>query len=155
AYMANNPNSSPILESATRRVSKATYVPLRIPNIKDTAGAAIPKFSYVLRLNLQPGEVDAIRKNDAGRGKPQQRQSLLWTRLRQFEGVRIPSLFPPPTTLAKPSPTDLMELGKAVIAYRKQSLSRLQQAAPENEGGTDQRRAPRRAATSIDTTRVA
>lgn len=45
---------------ATRRIPKATYVPLvaDIPSV----GAAVQKFGFVRQLSPRPGEVDAIRK---------------------------------------------------------------------------------------------
>jgi hypothetical protein len=74
------------LVGATRRIAKATHVPLNIPGELPPTGRAMPKFAFVNQLALQPGEVDAVRRElQANEDHP------LWGVLRSFEGAPIGS----------------------------------------------------------------
>jgi hypothetical protein len=122
------------VKSATRRIPKATYVPLKLDTPLPATGASIMKFGYIRNLALQPGEVAAARKQlTAPVGRQKQASlpgagSALWNILKVFEGSPMPSQLPSPSVLAKvPSPT-LLSFGKAVLGVRQQKLNQLQNA---------------------------
>jgi hypothetical protein len=56
------PNNAPVLDNATRRILKATYVPLKVDTPTGLEGGAVLKFGYVLNLSLQQGEVDLVHQ---------------------------------------------------------------------------------------------
>jgi GH18 family chitinase len=137
-----NPLPSPpaaptILENATRRISKATYVPLIIsldsPLFNFPEGRAIVKFGYVRQLALQPGEVDAIWGALSASGS--QGSSALApvgdgpvaNTLRLFEGAPMPSLLPAPSAFAELPSSVLLQFGKGLVAHRQQALHQLKQ----------------------------
>lgn len=90
----------PDIKSARRRIPKATYVPLQLDAPPPDTGAAIVKFGYVRNLALQPGEVEAARKQLTAPASGEKHaatlgnRSPLWHVLRAFEGTPMPSQLP-------------------------------------------------------------
>jgi hypothetical protein len=123
--MANG-SPSPALNNATRRIPKATYVPLSIPTGDSTSGRAVLKFGYIRQLNLQPGETASVKAQLATTSS----NHLPWKTLQQFEGLRLPSQVPAPSVFAKIPAPSLLAFGKAVVALRQKSLAQLQQQIP-------------------------
>jgi hypothetical protein len=109
------------IESASRRIPKATYVPIQLEASTPATGSAIPKFGFVRQLNLQQGEVDAVRKSvaTAGMQKIPKFASLLKTLL-SFEGSPMPSQLPSPNVFANTPAASLVAFGRALIAVRQQ-----------------------------------
>lgn len=123
-------NGTPtFLNSATRRIPKATYVPLITILDDSTAGRAVPKFGYIRQLSLQAGEVDAARHallSSKRRGVKKSsvlNDSSLWTILRSFEGSPMPSQLPSPTMFAHIPSAALLIVGKAIVTLRQQALT--------------------------------
>lgn len=133
----------PELNNAARRVPKATYVPLKLPEQTQTPGnvsgrqnqsepaptAAVVKFGYLRRLNLQPGEVDRAVASMLRQGGPQNVPGNttvaadIADSLRRFEGSPMPALLPSPSVLASVSTSTLTAFGNAVIAARQSALT--------------------------------
>lgn len=59
-------STSPTRNNATRRIPKATYVPLTIPAADPAGGRAVLKFAYIRQLSLQPGEIDTVQGQLSG-----------------------------------------------------------------------------------------
>jgi LysM repeat protein len=128
------PGASPILPNSTRRIDKATYVPLIAPLDPASEGRAIVKFGYVAQLSLQPGEVVAAHSKitaDAG-GTPAALHptSELWPLLQAFEGTPLSAQLPSPNAFAKIPPATLLHFGKTIADLRHQALDSLQKATP-------------------------
>jgi GH18 family chitinase len=128
-------------DSSTRRIPKATYVPLKIPeaaSLLDT-GAALQKSGFVRRLSLQPGEVDAVRRKltatGTSTGQPyvSVNDATLWDTLRSFEGAPMPSQLPSPTSFAKMPLNALLAFGKAIVDIRRQAVDQLKQQTAGSE----------------------
>ena len=118
----------PELNNASRRVPKATYIPLQLPKPLPPIGRAIHSIAYIRNLLLQPGEVDSATKamkaaGEAGTPTP---DSSLWDTLRLFEGSPMPSELPPATAFANTQPATLLAFGRAVASLRQQGLKKLQ-----------------------------
>ena len=81
----------PALTNSTTTVQKATCVPLTIEAPKLYIGKATLKFGYIRQLNLQPGEVDTVRRNlakpTASKSGPDLARKNIWSLLRKFEGT--------------------------------------------------------------------
>lgn len=128
--MANGSVSS-TLNNSTRRVSKATYVPMNMAALDDTVQTrgAILKFGFARQITLQPGEVDAVRsvlsssKPLSNNGTPQAGSDIPWDTLRQFEGLPVPSQLPAPIVFATVPSAALITFGQALVALRKQRLT--------------------------------
>jgi GH18 family chitinase len=142
------PVTAPKRSNETRRIPKATYVPLIVPiaNSVDNPpgvsveGRAVLKFGYIRRLALQPGEVDAVqgelsRPASLAAGGTALLNSTtisntkVWDTLRSFEGSPMPSQLPAPGVFANIPSGALMAFGKAIVSLRQQSLDRLKQQA--------------------------
>jgi hypothetical protein len=113
-----------VLNNATRRIPKATYVPINIPTDDSTAGRAFLKVAYVRQMKLQPGETAAVHAQLA---TSKTSSAIPWKALQQFEGNQLPSQSPAPSAFAKVPPSALLAFGKAVVAIRQKSLSQLRQ----------------------------
>lgn len=124
------------LTNSTTVVQKATYVPLNIVQTGGYIGRAALKFGYIRQLNLQPGEVDAVRNILPGATSAARGQGLadanFWSILQQFEGTPLVSQLPSPSIFANFAEADLIAFGNGLTTVRKQAVLRLQQetAAP-------------------------
>ncbi len=120
------------LTNSTTTVQKATYVPLNIVAPQGYIGRAALKFGYIRQLNLQPGEVDAVRNilptaTTATRGHGLA-DANFWSILQQFEGAPLVSQLVSPSIFANLAQADLMAFGNGLTTVRKQAVLRLQQA---------------------------
>jgi hypothetical protein len=119
--------------SATRRVPKATYVPLIIPMNTSSPGGAIAKFAFLRQLALQPGEVAAAEDAQPAPSVNDSSAKLLaaipWSVLRMFEGSPLPSQLPSPSLLAPVTSDTLLAFGNAIKTLRRQALA---SAKPED-----------------------
>ncbi len=126
----------PDIMSATRRIPKASYVPLKLDTPVPDTGASILKFGYIRNLALRPGEVSTVRKQLTA--TPGARRNVsrtvispaLANTLTAFEGSPMPSQLPSPSVLAKIPSSTLLAFGKAVLAVRQQALNQLQNSPP-------------------------
>ena len=89
----------PLLKNSTTSVPKATYVPLNIKVDSKTPGGAAGKAYFVNSLNLQPGEVDAVRALKTPASTPVAAEAppartALENLIVRYEGAPIPSLLP-------------------------------------------------------------
>jgi hypothetical protein len=120
----------PEIASSTRRVLKATYVPLLIETSGTTlAGRAVQKFGYVRQLELQPGEVAAAARSLSSSGSPV--NGTLIAMLSKFEGTPLPSQLPPISALATTPTQDLIAFGTALTTLRQDRMNQL--PAPTRE----------------------
>lgn len=126
----------PELPNAARRVAKATYVPLNIRVPADTQGHAVQKFSYVRQLNLQPGEVAAVRKLLTAETRAPGTRQLL-SKLKAFEGTPLPSQLPPISAFAKTASDDLVAFGKTLSSVRQARLQQPTDKPPQGSAGSD------------------
>jgi hypothetical protein len=92
-------------------------------------GGAILNYAYVRQLNLQPGEVAAVRATLATTD-PLHANRKVWALLTQFEGTPLPSQVPPVQVLAKTAPTDLLAFGTALIKLRQEALAKAATPVP-------------------------
>lgn len=126
----------PDLENASRRVSKATYVPLVVPAAgaqgsdqqkpaRDRAlGSAVVKYGFVRQLALQPAETAAAIRlaSQSETLSPAAKRELRASAplLAAFEGQPINSGLPPRSAFASvPSPV-LVAFGRALAQVRQQ-----------------------------------
>lgn len=127
----------PTIESASRRVPKATYVPLRLdaPSVSVTGGAVV-KFGYIRNLVLRPGEVSAVRAAmvDASAPSPAAGDVTLWQTLQAFEGSPIPSQLPGPGVFATVPAAALAAFGKGLADLRRRAVDTLT-PGPSNAPG--------------------
>ena len=105
ASNAITPSPQPsLLKNSTTSVPKATYVPLDIKVDPKMPGGATRKAYFVHSLNLQPGEVDAVRASKTPTSTPVAAEepparTALENLLAVYEGAPIPSLLPSPAEL--------------------------------------------------------
>jgi len=107
----------PLLKNSTTSVPKATYVPLNIKVDSKTPGGAAGKAYFVNSLNLQPGEVDAVRALKTPASTPVAAEAppgrtALENLIVRYEGAPIPSLLPSPAELVNVSVADLVDDGE-------------------------------------------
>jgi hypothetical protein len=112
-----------VLAGASRRIPKATYVPYKLDGPLPETGAALAKNSFLMGLNLKPGEVSAVGKMMATSDNVRMLDAASMNVLQSFEGTRMPSLLPEPSTLATIPTSSLRDFGRALVTYRKQSLA--------------------------------
>ncbi len=135
----------PDLENASRRVPKATYVPLVVPTAPTTgagapqqaapdqaSGGAVVKYGFVRQLALQPGETAAAIQEASRTGglSPSAEHALRSSAplLSAFEGQPINSGLPPRSAFASVPSTNLAAFGRALARVRQRPT-----------GGTTQR----------------
>ncbi len=120
------PSPSPVLTSSSRSIAKATLVPLNVD--VPILGRALLKFGFLRQLSLQPGEVDAVRRNLAAFSDVSSHDdqlsahSPIWDLLTALEGYPIPSLLPSPGEFATLQTATLQTFGHAVAGLRKQAV---------------------------------
>jgi len=114
------------LTNSITSIPKATYVPLNV-TAADTGGA-VQKFGFVSSLDLQPGEVDAIRTALAVVKSAQPTQDTVYALVKQFEGSPLPSQLPSPAAFATIPKADLAAFGNALVATRQQAVATSQPA---------------------------
>jgi hypothetical protein len=115
---ATLPQSVPFpMEGSSRRISKATHVPLRIDRALPDSGRALPKFGFLHQLLLQPAEVDVLL--------PDVNDDRMKAALRNFADAAAPSLIPAPSNLADIPVAAFQSLGNRVIRLRQERLDRV------------------------------
>jgi hypothetical protein len=126
------PGAVAYLTNSTTKVPKATYVPLKIPKDKRTAGkgsgGAIRKSRYVRGLDLQTGEVAAVRSALSRSGGGAGLEPLLKLAV-QFEGAPLRSALPDATPFSDIADDDLITFGKALTGVRQKAADAAAQAA--------------------------
>ncbi len=118
------------LEPASRRLPKVTHVPLGVNADPGTPGGALPKLSYVNRLNLQPGDVVAVLGGPAAPGKGRRRTAppaggALASVLLAFEGFPLPSSLPRGSSFVGVPAAELLSFGQKLLALREKQLQSL------------------------------
>src|SRR5262249_10223571 len=102
--------------SETRRVPKATYVPLLVPEGTQDAGRALVEFGLLRRLALRPGELERAAKDVP---------ELPNEDLRKLEAVISNRGVPaPPSILSSVPAAALTALGRSVLRLRQEALDR-------------------------------
>jgi hypothetical protein len=122
------------LGNSTRRVLKATYVPLKVdadPAI--LVGRAIEKYGYVRQLALQPGEVSAAR---TALSTSVVTSPTLWETLTKFEANPLPAQLPSTDAFATTATADLTAFGNALISVRQSRYDQLRQPPARTPGAT-------------------
>jgi hypothetical protein len=109
------PAPGPILSSETRRVPKATYVPLLVPEGTQDSGRALVKFGLLRRLALRPGELERAAKD-----VPELSQEDL-NKLEAATSNRLPAR---PSVLTNVPVAALTALGESVLRLRQEALDR-------------------------------
>jgi hypothetical protein len=122
-----------VLAGASRRIPKATYVPLKLDGPLPETGAAIAKNSFLMALNLKPGEVSAVGDTMMASENIGVPDATAIGVLQSFEGTRMRSLLPTLDTLATIPTTTLRDFGRVLLDYRKQNL----QASEGSDVGAD------------------
>ncbi len=132
----------PVLDWSSRRVPKATYVPLVIPlgDIPNRPGAALAKTAFVSRLALQPGDVAAVRTlfdaqrpaSDSNAGPSDVAPAtagdrIPWEVLSAYEGSGTLGQLPSHDALSGVAAQNLVNFANALADIRRQAA--LQPAA--------------------------
>jgi hypothetical protein len=112
-----------VLSGASRRIPKATYVPLKMDVTLPDIGAALAKNNFVMGLSLQPGEVSAVTERMTASENSRVLDASAVGVLQSFEGSPMPSLLPPPAALATIPTSALRDFGKTLLALRKDNLA--------------------------------
>jgi len=112
-------------------------------------GGAIQKSGYANLLNLQPGEVDLVKKSHPSilealpKAKGQARQKpksqlnpKLLNILRAFEGSPLPSQLPSPNVFVNIPTADLLAFGKGLVQVRQLSLNKLKKQGASTAQGS-------------------
>lgn len=114
----------PELENASRRIPKATYVPLTVQLDESAAGKAVPKSVFASRLALTAGEVAAVRAAPAGASAPPPpAESPVWEVLGAVESATMPAELPPLSAFAAIPTNDLVAFGHGLVALRRQAAT--------------------------------
>jgi hypothetical protein len=115
----------PELESASRRIPKATYTPITVDVPRTDTGSALLKFGFVRQLNLQSGEVHAVRNAvpaaETSAASVLSEFTGLDEILRRFEGTPMPSQLPSPNVFVKIPTTTLIAFGRLLVVVRQQA----------------------------------
>jgi hypothetical protein len=119
-----------VLQNATRRVAKATYVPLSLSatgSSSELPTQSVQKFGFIRQLQLQPGDVDRLQAvietaATLSTDLAVTSDSIPWTTLKSFEGTPMTSQLPSPSVFATVPSANLLALGNALVSLRKQSL---------------------------------
>jgi hypothetical protein len=109
--------------SASRRIPKATYVPLKLDGPLPDTGAALAKSGFLTGLSLRPGEVAAVGELMTASRNVEVPDPNTMTVLQSFESSRMPSLLPKPDKLTTISTSTLRDFGQTLLDLRKQKLS--------------------------------
>lgn len=124
AESENAAQSSPLIESATRELHKATLVPLSVPS--GSPGLAMAKLGYLHRLGLRPGETEsaARRVREKGAAAAPVPDDVLRL-LASFEEPGRPPLLRAAQALADVPVEVLQGIGEAVVEQRRGELERI------------------------------
>src|SRR5262249_16384647 len=109
------------LAGMSRRIPKATYVPLKLDGLLPDTGAALAKNSFLMGLNLRPGEASAVHAMMAS-GNMRVPDAAAVNMRQSFEGSRMASRLAATGTVAAIPTSTLRDFGRALLTYRKQRL---------------------------------
>ena len=135
------------LTNSSRALLKATHKPILIERTDTPPSRAHEKAAFVRSVQLQSGEVDAVRRTMPGSGARGGVSKGSWEALRRFEPAPVASLAPRASTLADVSADELTAFGHALLDHRVSLLHALP-AGAQAEGDVVAHSAP--AATSLD-----
>src|SRR5689334_1233146 len=111
----------PTLSNSGRQLLKATYAPIAVAAPADKLSQAHVKAALVRGLQLQSGEVDAVRGTVQSSGSSSIPDSL-WSTLKQFEPQPVAALMPKASVLADVPATQLQAFAQATVGYRTTQL---------------------------------
>jgi type II secretion system protein G len=114
------------ISNSDRHLLKATYAPIEFEQPPDKLSQAQPKAALVRGLQLQSGEVDAVRSKVAATGVPPIPDPI-WSVLKQFEPQPIAALMPKASVLADVHVEHLQTFAKATLNHRIEQLRNLDQ----------------------------
>ena len=123
------------LTNSVTVIPKATYVPIKLPqdvkavNAIKNVGSAVRKSGFVRGLNLQNGEIAAVRSALAAHAPPTQLPDTLYSILTPFEGTPLAAQMPRPSAFANVPDDDLITFGNALVVYRQSAVSASQTSA--------------------------
>lgn len=112
------------LSNSGRQLLKATYAPIAVDAPADKLSQAHVKAALVRGLQLQSGEVDAVRATVQSGGESPIPDSV-WSTLKQFEPQPVAALTPKASVLADLPPTQLQAFAQATVGYRTAQLRNL------------------------------
>ena len=130
------------LKNSVTIIPKATYVPIKNPQDGDNdgqigiVGGALRKFGYIRRLNLQKGEVAAVRSALNGLVPPTPLPDNLYAVLTTFEGTPLVPELPAASVFSNVPDADLTTFGKALVDQRQTAASATQTAKQDDSGTT-------------------
>jgi hypothetical protein len=117
------------LTNSTTKIPKATYVPLKAPQDAPslttiaTSGGAVRKSGFVRGLDLQVGEVAAVRDAISRTGAISSSLSSLLTLAQKFEGTPLPSALPAAAQFSNVADADLIAFGGSLVNLRQQAAT--------------------------------
>jgi hypothetical protein len=117
------------LTNSGRHLLKATYAPIEFEQPPDKLSQAHVKAALVRGLQLQPGEVDAVRSKTTATGTTPIPDAV-WSVLQQFEPQPVAALAPKASTLADVPAEHLAIFAQAALEIRTDQLRNLDQSAP-------------------------
>jgi len=124
------------LTNSDRHLLKATYAPIEFDQPPDKLSQAQPKAALVRGLQLQTGEIDAIRSKVAVTGASPIPDPV-WSLLKQFEPQPVAALMPKASVLADVPAEHLQAFAKATLDHRIEQLRNLDQPqSPPPSGGS-------------------
>src|SRR6266496_3118109 len=116
------------LTNSGRQLLKATYAPVEFDQPPDKLSQAHVKAALVRGLQLQAGEVDAVRSKVTVSGPPI--PDPVWSLLKQFEPQPVAALIPKASTLADIAAEHLQIFAQATLDNRTEQLRSLDQPSP-------------------------
>jgi hypothetical protein len=141
----------PVLTNSDRHLLKATHTPITFDQLDaPPPSRAHDKAAFARSLQLQPGEVDALRqglRSQAAAAIP----DAVWDVLRQFEPPPVGGLAPKASVLADVPVDHLMGFGQALLDRRTANLAALTSppTAPDSSSPAAPRAAQARAAGAL------
>ncbi len=118
------------LSNSDRQLLKATYVPVAFDQPSDKLSQAHLKAALVRGLQLQRGEVAAVRSRVASTGSATISDSVLLT-LKQFEPQPVAALMPKASVLADIPVQHLQAFAQATLDHRTDQLHNIDQPSPQ------------------------
>jgi hypothetical protein len=113
------------LENSDRTILKATHTPLQFERRSDDEPEptrTVDKAAFVRRLQLQSGEVEAVRQHSRDMRERDSPSEATWSALSQFEPRGLAALAPSASAVS-PIPVDeLVKAGQAVLSHRIEML---------------------------------
>lgn len=121
------------LSNSSRELLKATHTPIVFDRTNTPPSRVHDKAAFVRGLQLQTGEVDAVRRAPAARQQGRAdgvAGDALWATMQQFEPAPVASLAPRASVLADVPTEQLTSFGQAVLEHRLAMLQAVSVPAP-------------------------